>query len=115
MNETLGSFDDFLMESGLKKAFKDESSFDTRLYHDLNIYGDIAESYIELLRDKYDVDVSAFNFDSYFPQEFTGHTITQRVIFWLFPFLREKYQKSQDYLPFTFKKLKDAIDSKNLV
>lgn len=113
--QTDDSFKNYLVDSGLDKYFSDQSSLDTRLYHDLNIYGDVAESYIELLSEKYGVDTSCFKFDEYFPAEFIGQTNLQRVVFWLFPFLRKNHIDNYKYLPFTFRKLKDVIDSKNLV
>lgn len=113
--QTGGSFESYLVDCGLDKYFLDQSSLDIRLYHDLNIYGDVAESYIELLSEKYDVDISDFKFDEYFPTEFIGKTNVQRVMFWLFPFLRKNHLDKNEYLPFTFKKLKDSFDSKTLV
>jgi len=49
-----------------------------RLYQDLNIYGDIAEAYMNVLADRYHVNMAGFEFDSFFPQEFAGKSALAR-------------------------------------
>ena len=77
---------------------------------DLRIYGDIAESYIELLRDKYGVNVSNFRFEKYFPEEIMGSSFKERTLFLLIPSLRKKAEQKIEYTPFTFRKIIDSID-----
>lgn len=115
MSHSKLTFNDFLTESGLDKYYKDESSLDLRLYHDLKVFGDVAESYIELLQEQYDVDVSKFKFDNYFPQEFIGDSAIQRVLFWLLPFLRSRSESHVQYEDFTFRKIKNSMDSGYLI
>ncbi|MFC7526845.1 DUF1493 family protein [Parapedobacter sp. GCM10030251] len=41
----------------------------TRLYHDLNIYGDDADELLSRFSELYGVDLSKFRFNDYFPNE----------------------------------------------
>ena len=41
----------------------------TRLYHDLNIYGDDAEEVMTKFSEMFDVDLSEFSFMDHFPDE----------------------------------------------
>ncbi|AWB67160.1 hypothetical protein C2869_12255 [Saccharobesus litoralis] len=104
----------FLIECGLDKYVKNDSDLDIKLFHDLDFYGDVAESCIELLRDKYGVDTSYFIFEDYFPDEFPGNTQFQKVLVSLIPFLRKKHVDKSRYKPFTFNKIKCAIASGRL-
>ena len=101
----------FLEESGLKKHYKGDESLNVRLYHDLNIYGDIAESYIELLRDNYNVDVSKFEFSDYFPCEFTGDSFLESCLYTFLPFLKNRYSSKKQFKPITFSSIKRAIEN----
>lgn len=103
------SFEKFIDECGLNKYYSGESDLSVRFYHDLNIYGDIAESCIETLRDNYNVDVSQFNFYDYFPPEFAGESLFQRIVLSLLPFLRVIFEEKREYLPFTFHMINEAI------
>ncbi|MCV2885765.1 DUF1493 family protein [Aestuariibacter sp. AA17] len=109
------SFNDFLSDSGLDKYYKNESSLDLRLYHDLNVFGDVAESYIELLQDQYGVDISKFKFDNYFPHEYVGDNAYQRVLFWFFPFLRSQKESRVEFQGLTLRKIKDSMNSGYLI
>lgn len=108
------AFNKFLIESGLSKYYKDEEDNDVSLYHDLNIYGDIAESYIELLAEKYGVDVSAFDFGSYFPPEFTGESTLQRYLYSFVPFLASLHNAKKTYKRFTFGVIKQTLRDRAL-
>lgn len=60
----------------LKKARFSEKeiallTYDTRLFHDLDLFGDTAEDVLEILQREFNVDMSSFNFDKYFPAEFS--------------------------------------------
>ncbi len=108
------SFNAFIEECGLSKYYSGKSDLKVRLYHDLNIYGDIAESCIETLRDDYSVDVSQFNFHDYFPPEFAGGSLFQRIVLSLLPCLRVMFEEKRDYLPFTFQMINEAINTGRL-
>ena len=111
---TKDNFDRFIKDSGLSDYYKSNSDLELRLYHDLGIYGDIAESCIETLNDRYGVDVSSFEFDNYFPEEFSGKSQFQKVLFSLIPFLRASKEDKSDFKPLTFLMLKNAIDKGRL-
>jgi hypothetical protein len=59
----------------------------TRIFHDLGIYGEIAEDHMVTLANDFGVDLSAFVFEDYFPNEFAGQTTLQTWLFWVFPWL----------------------------
>ena len=103
------SFDNFIIDSGLSDYFKSESDLELRLFHDLGIYGDIAQSCIETLKDNYKVDVSSFKFEDYFPEEFSGESQLQKVLFSVVPFLRTKSENKRDFKPITFSMIKNSI------
>jgi hypothetical protein len=65
---------------------------DTRLYHDLGIYGDDAEFFFLDLEKKHHVNLKNFNIDKYFPAEFGS--------------------KKLDYPPFTIGMLDEMIHTK---
>ncbi len=54
---------DYLKRCGLSEAKIAQCSGGTRMYHDLGLYGDIAEACIGVLADHYDVDLSGFEFE----------------------------------------------------
>ncbi|QLR79678.1 DUF1493 family protein [Citrobacter freundii] len=45
--------------------------YSTRLFHDLNLFGDTAEDVLELLKSEFGVNMSQFKFYKYFPKEFS--------------------------------------------
>ena len=106
----INSFENFLEESGLNKYYKDDESLNIKLYHDLNIYGDIAESYIELLSDKYNVDVSRFCFSDYFPEEFPGDSFFQSFLYSVATFLKTRHNSKKKFKAFTFFNIKNSIE-----
>ena len=46
-------------------------TYDTRLLHDLHLFGDTAEDVLEVLQREFNVDMSPFQFNKYFPAEFS--------------------------------------------
>ncbi|QIR26887.1 MULTISPECIES: DUF1493 family protein [Kluyvera] len=46
-------------------------TYDTRLFHDLDLFGDTAENILEILQREFNVDMSSFKFDKYFPTEYS--------------------------------------------
>jgi len=109
------SFERFIETSRLSDYFKGDGDLEQRLYHDLGIYGDIAESYIEALKDNYNVDVTDFVFSDYFPDEFAGKNQLQKILFSLVPFIRSKVEDQKGFKPLTFLMLKEAIKNGKLV
>lgn len=106
-----GELEAYLSKCGLSKTAISECRLDTRLYHDLGIYGDIAEAYMEVLSDSFGVDLSAFNFDIYFPPEFPGKSSLTIFLVSHVPFGRWLYRKlsAPEYSPLTLKILLDAL------
>ncbi len=108
-------FQDFLNSTGLAKYCIREGDFDLSLWHDLKIYGDVAESYMEVLNELYDVDISEFDFYLYFPAEFLGETTFQRCLATFFPFMRAWYHSKRTYKRLMFKDIKRAIETRKLL
>lgn len=82
---------------------------DTRLYHDLGIRGDEAWAYLETLKRDFDVDLTEFDFEVYFPAEFPGETFLEQVFGWLFPWTR-KGLAPESFAPLTLRMIDRAID-----
>ncbi|MFT4925134.1 MAG: hypothetical protein ACI8WB_001224 [Phenylobacterium sp.] len=108
------TFDNFIIDSGLSDYYKTEPDLELRLYHDLGIYGDIAESCIEILKDSYNVDVSSLNFDDYFPAEFSGQNQFQKILFSFIPFLQSKTGNKRNFKPLTFLMISNALKTGTL-
>lgn len=104
----------YLEKCGHSKREIKTFNLDTRLYHDLFIYGDIAESYIEVMAEDFNVDVSNFDFHAYFPVEFPGKTRVSGFLIALCPFwLRRRYlHPGENYKPLTLRMIQTALDSK---
>lgn len=105
----------YLTYCGLSKNKIRNAKKDTRLYHDLGIYGDVAELYVESLIDKYEVDMSSFDFEKYFPLEFIGETAFQKVMYWAIPFLGLKARKTQKFKPLTLSMIEKTIETKQWI
>lgn len=87
----------------------------TRLYHDLGIYGEIAEDYLDVLSKQYHVDLSNFVFEQYFPPEFAGNTAIDHILIWNFPYIWKLFgskEKKEKYLPITLAMIEQAITEK---
>ncbi len=106
-------FDEYLRISGLGKALKKDKNMNSLMYHDLGIYGEIAEGYIDLLAEEYEVDVEKFNFEEYFPGEFYGKNLVHKYFFLIFPSFRKDFKLT--YKPFPVHKISEAIKSKKLI
>ncbi len=107
-------FEDYLRETGLDKYFKGVQSLHVEFYHDLNIYGEDAEIYLLLLRDKYKIDVSKFKFEDFFPAEFPGNSSFESFLINAIPFLRTWYYKNTKFKSFTFDTIKKALENGTL-
>jgi hypothetical protein len=106
---------DYLSACGLKQRTIDRSQLETRLYHDLGIYGDIAEGYMEILTDLYQVDLSNFVFDSYFPPEFPQRAGLSGFFIIYIPFVGAWMRRKIVYLPLTLAMIGCAIQAKKWV
>lgn len=63
----------------------------TRLYHDLKIYGDDAWIIVNALHDKWGVDLSEFEFKTYFPDEVDILWIIRPLFEFIFPSCVKRY------------------------
>lgn len=103
---------DFLRLCGLRKSRIDSCDLDTRLYHDLGIYGEVAEDCMEVLVDTYKVDMTNFDFEAYFPLEYPGKTGLSRFLLWQIPFARRFVESKANYNPLTLRMIEAIIHSK---
>ncbi|WP_175015405.1 DUF1493 family protein [Burkholderia lata] len=103
---------EYLRKCGFSKKRIDKLTYDTRLYHDLGVYGDLAEGCLEILCDQYHVDLSKFEFDKYFPREFVGENAFVRTLLWAVPFLGSGARRHGDYSVLTLGMVENAIRAK---
>ena len=91
---------------------KEVKSFnsDMRLYHDLDIYGDSAEEYMEVFQEM-GVDMSTFRFVDFFPPEFPYPATWSKLFFGLLP--ERLFIDKTIYSPITFAMLEKALDAKS--
>ncbi len=104
----------YLAKCGVAKRIINRCTLETRLYHDLGIYGDIAEAFMEVLADSYKVDVEDFSFYKYFPAEFDGNSWLARFLTTYIPWGKRVYRSRHVYAPLTLKMVLEAIRSGKL-
>jgi len=104
---------DYLKLCGLAERRLAQCSGSTRMYHDLGLYGDIAEAYMEALVDHYHVDLSGFEFEKFFPAEFVGKNVLTRTLLWLVPFAGSATRQRVEYLPLTLKMIDRLMRTKH--
>lgn len=102
----------YLKHCGLSESKIARCTGSTRLYHDLGLYGDIAEAYIGVLIDDYHVDMSGFEFEKFFPLEFAGKNLITRTFLWLAPFAGNAVRQRGEYSPLTLEMIDRAIHTK---
>lgn len=103
---------EYLKRCGLSKSKMAQCRGSTRMYHDLGIYGDIAEAYMEVLAEHYHVDLSGFEFDKFFPPEFAGKNAFIGALFSIVPFAGYVARQRGEWLPLTLERIDRAIRSK---
>ena len=103
---------EYLKRCGLPENKIAQCSGSTRMYHDLGLYGDIAEAYMSVLTDRHHVDLSGFEFEKFFPPEFAGKNMLTRALLWVVPFAGNAARQSGDYVPLTLKAIDRAISTK---
>ena len=102
----------YLRHCGLSESELANCNGSTRMYHDLGLYGDIAEAYIEVLAKQYGVDISGFVFDDFFPNEFAGNNMLSRALLWIIPFAGKVTRQRKEYLPLTLARVDRALHNK---
>ncbi|PRG39075.1 hypothetical protein C6T68_09900 [Burkholderia multivorans] len=100
---------EYLKQCGFSKRVITKCTLDTRLYHDLEVYGDVAEGCITVLCEQYHVDISGFEFDKYFPPEFVGENPFIRTLLWAVPFLGWTVRRRGKYSALTMRMIDNAI------
>ncbi len=102
----------YLMLCGLPAKTIALCDHNTRMYHDLGIYGDIADSCMEVLAEHFGVDLSGFEFEQFFPREFEGKSVLTRVLLWLVPFAGAVARRYGKWSPLTLARIDRAIRNK---
>lgn len=98
------------MEARLLDLIKEYGTIDspikenTRIYHDLNIYGDDAIEFLQKYAETFGVDVLELKFNDYFPTE--GDSITRLIL--------RIFKPKPTYKELTISKLLNSIQSKHL-
>jgi hypothetical protein len=100
---------EYLRYCGISAKKVECSNWSTELFRDLGVYGDIAEGFMEALQDEYSVDLVDFEFQDFFPPEFIGNSLGQRVLIWLIPVLGKSKRRLDDYRPITLRMIDVAI------
>lgn len=100
-------FEDFLLSAGLSKSVIKKAKLNTRLYHDLNIYGDEANSLVEELEKR--IHASSFRSELYFPPEFPGECFALQILHWVIPFSHQIFKTKEKYIPLTFADLMSIL------
>jgi Protein of unknown function (DUF1493) len=103
---------DYLRRCGLSRRRLAQCTGNTRMYHDLGLYGDIAESYMEELASHYKVDLDGFEFDRYFPPEFVGGNALVRTLLSVVPFAGRAARQRRQYPPLTLEMIDRVMRTK---
>lgn len=106
---------EYLRLCGLSEKKIGKCDLDTRLYHDLGYYGDVAEANMELLESRFHVDLTDFRFDQYFPSEYWGENYAAKIINWAVPFVGAKNRGRQTYPPITLEMIGNVIRQKKWI
>jgi hypothetical protein len=105
----------YLKLCGYSEAQIKECTPNTKLYHELGVYGDVAYDHISNLEEMFGVDLSLFVFEEYFPDEFIGKTKVQKVFYWFLPWLSPRPQSDKVYKPITLNMLEQFILNKKWI
>ena len=84
-------------------------TMETRLYHDLGLYGDGAIEDMEFLAERFSVDMSNFVFDYYFPPQFEGRNWAEYELFNSIPFLHRILRGRRSYRELTLRMIDEAM------
>jgi hypothetical protein len=105
----------WLQKCGVSRRVLSRCAPETRIYHDLGAYGEVAEAWLELLQSDYGVELQDFDFQSHFPPEFEGQNALARTLFWLVPFAGAVARSRKGYSPVTLRKIDEAFRCGRLV
>jgi hypothetical protein len=99
----------YLKELGYSERHIDGLRMDSRLFHDLGLYGDSAEEDMEILQTKFGVDMASFKFGDYFPSQFEGRTKLETIIFYFIPLLAWWRRRRTSYVPLTLQMIERSM------
>jgi hypothetical protein len=99
----------YLRELGYSERHIDRLRMDTRLFHDLGLYGDSAEEDMEILQTKFGVDMAGFKFGEYFPPQFEGRTRLEAIVFYFIPLLAWRRRQRSTYMPLTLQMIERSM------
>jgi hypothetical protein len=105
----------YLKELGYSEQRIARMNGNTRLFHDLGIYGDNALEDFQLLQDKFGVDLSDFDFRKYFPPQFEGRNRLEAFILTSIPFASRIVRSRRTYSPLTLEMIDRALRAKRWV
>jgi hypothetical protein len=105
----------FLVRQGISRRRIATYHRNTRLWHDMGEYGEVAEDILNDFCEEFSVDYSAFEFNKYFPNDNVSDSLVLSVLASLVPFLQNFIRTRREYSPFTLGMLDDSIKSKRLV
>jgi Protein of unknown function (DUF1493) len=100
---------EYLKHCGLSIGKIARCNGSTRMYDDLDLYGDIAEGCMELLAKDYRVDLSGFEFEKFFPPEFVGKNMLTGFLLQVVPFAGKLARQGNEYLPLTLEMIDGAM------
>jgi len=101
-----------LREQGYKRKDIDQFSYETRFYHDMNVWGDDVDSWLLDLK-ALGIDISDFQFDDYFPMEFPSAPLWRRILSMVVPFTEVRQKPKENYKPLTLKMIEDILIAKD--
>lgn len=107
-NELPRWFSDFLLNAGIPKKEVEASTLQTRIYHDLGLYGDIAYWLVEDIAKQ--VDMKQFSFERYFPPECYGESFFGRMMYSLCPFIGAARRSREKYEPLTLQVILESLE-----
>ncbi|MCW8205120.1 DUF1493 family protein [Verminephrobacter aporrectodeae subsp. tuberculatae] len=107
---------EYLRKFGLSKRKVAQCNSSTRMYHDLGLYGEMAEDFLddlgELHHIDFGVDFGDFEFDKFFPREFGCKNWFTMTLILFVPFVGTTLRERHDYLPLTLGMVDEAIRTK---
>jgi len=101
---------EFFTEVGYSEAKISKLNNSTRLFHDLNEYGDNADDIVNTLI-KFDVDMTGFEISDYFPEEFLGNNFLTRELLSFLP--RHIFLRNRHFHAFTIEMIGKLLASKS--
>jgi hypothetical protein len=103
---------EYLSACGLPQKTVAHCTRSTRLFHDLNIYGEVAETCIDTLTSKYGVDLKDFVFEKYFPEEFSSGSAFKSFLVWIIPLAKQYMHNHSKYEEINIEMIERALHTK---